>query len=163
MSPEIVMCFFIEYIAVGVFILLLKYTKVLDKEVNFRVAKWLIVRDSHLVFGSKALLLPVHFQLFPKSDSVFDRRYIREMSCIRNAQTTHAMCMTPFREMFLEGFRAAIPEITAYFAVIIQIETMQLVQPIRYWLDKTRKNDLKVKYCSSIFRLVFYLAIPTKG
>lgn len=67
-------------------------------------------------------------------NGILDLRDISEMSCIRNAQAPHSMCMPPFGKMMLKCFRTFICEIAAYLAAVIQIKTVQLVQPVRNWL-----------------------------
>ena len=48
-------------------------------------------------------------------------------------QTSHAVSVTPFGKVSLEGFRSSIGLIATDLAFVIDIETVKFVQPIGDW------------------------------
>ena len=67
------------------------------------------------------------------------------MGTIRT-ETSHAMSVTPFRKVSLECFWTTISLIATYLTLVINVQAMQFVQPIR--------NRLSIPSQRKIFRIV---------
>ena len=95
--------------------------------------------DLHLWFPS--LIVFAILDLVPQGQCIFDRGDIREVSGVRDAQTSHAVSVSPFlndneqtfvrkisghsyREVTLEGFGTSVDMIAADFTIEIHIQSV---------------------------------------
>uniref|UniRef100_A0A1I8IPH0 Protein kinase domain-containing protein n=1 Tax=Macrostomum lignano TaxID=282301 RepID=A0A1I8IPH0_9PLAT len=97
-----------------------------------------LLRDhiAHRVFelflrvGPPALLLLLGAQPLPQRDGVLNAGYIGEVGRVGDAQAAHAVRVTPFGKMALKRFGPAIRVIAADLARVVQVQAVQLVQPV---------------------------------
>ena len=79
-----------------------------------------------LVLRLPRLLIILELQFLPQGHSVLNLRDIGKMRIIGDAQASLAVRVPPLGEVLLEGFGALVREVAAD-----QVETVQLVQPVR--------------------------------
>ena len=79
-----------------------------------------------LVLRLPCLLIILELQFLPQGHSVLNLRDIGKMRIIGDAQASLAVRVPPLGEVLLEGFGALVREVAAD-----QVETVQLVQPVR--------------------------------
>ena len=64
-------------------------------------------------------------------NGVFNARDVGKVGGVRDTQATHAVSVSPFGKVTLEGFRSFVCVIATDFAIVADVETVQLVQPVR--------------------------------
>ena len=79
-------------------------------------------------------MLARHLKLLPELHGVLDERDIGKVSRVGYAEAAHAVRVSPLGKVALKGLRTAILLIAAYLAVVVEIEAVQLVEPVRYRL-----------------------------
>ena len=107
-------------------------------------------------------------------DGVLDLGDVREVGCVRNSQTTHAVSVSPllrqhhyfhdviskqiestemcsaYSKVALEGLGTAVSVVAADLARVADVESVKLVQPVRNRLQGTQY--IQVQYRTEKFR-----------
>lgn len=74
-----------------------------------------------LYLGSPTLRLLGGANALPEGQSLLDLRDMCEVCRIGNAETAHAMCMTPLRKVPLERFRSPVSLIATNLAGVVHV------------------------------------------
>merc|ERR1719510_1856244 len=83
----------------------------------------------------EGLLLSIPLELFIESDCILNLCDLLEVSCVWDLQASHAKGMSPFLEVAFECSAPPVRVVPTDFALVLNAQTMKLVQPERDWFS----------------------------
>lgn len=105
-----------------------------DKSLFLHIEIGLLIQQISLIIlklliniRSKLRLLRLPHQLLMQGQGIIDSRDILEVDGIGDLQTFHAVGVTPFLEMHLEGTTAPVTVVAADFTFVLDAQTVELV------------------------------------
>lgn len=90
----------------------------------------LIIFELLINISPKLRFLRFPHQFLMQCQCVIDSCDVFEVDCVGYLQTFHAVCVTPFLEVHLEGTAAPVTVVAADLTFVLDSQSVKLVQPI---------------------------------